>query len=149
MDRNKTYEIFPARGVAEIKFGMPAVDVEQLWGAPDGKSKNFLGDATEVRDACLITYDNGDKGVAEIGFPSSYSSVQINEIKIFQRPHNRTIEDLKNLDSEAYEGQGFIVFKNLGISLSGFRGDDFEALTVTIFKEKWWDDVLRGMKRLS
>ena len=149
MDRNRVYEIVPLSGVSEVKFGMSANDVESVWGPPARKSKNFLGNRTEVRDAALITYDKVGNDVAEVGFPSSYSHVVILNVEIFQQPHARTIEQLKNLDPDAYEGDGFIVFKTLGISLSGFRGDDFSALTVTAFKDGWWDDSLKDMMRLD
>ena len=149
MDRNKTYEIFPLTGVAEIKFGLSPSDVESLWAPPDRKSKNMLGDSTEMRDASVITYDGVDGRVAEIGFPSTYPNVIVNGVQIFQQPHANTVEQLKQLDAQAYEGEGFIVFRNLGISLSGFRGDDFEALTVTAFKAGWWDEDLAHMAKLS
>lgn len=148
MDRNRTYEVFPLGGVAEIKFGMSSAEVESLWGSPVHRSKNMLGDSTEVRDASLITYDSADGGVAEIGFPSTYPNVIVKGVQIFQQPHARTIEQLRQLDAEAYEGEGFIVFKNLAISLSGFGGDDFDALTVTAFKAGWWDDDLAEMAKL-
>jgi hypothetical protein len=149
MDRNRNYDVFPQSGVAEIKFGMSASEVESLWGPPTRSSKNILGDSTEVRDASLITYDSADGGVAEIGFPSTYPNVIVKGVRVFQQPHAKTIEQLKQLDADAYVGQGFIVFKNLAISLSGFGADDFEALTVTAFKAGWWDDDLADMAKLS
>jgi len=149
MDRNRTYEVFPLSGVAEIKFGMTAAEVESLWGPPAHRAKNMLGDSTEVRDASLITYDSADGGVAEIGFPSTYPNVTVKGVQIFQQPHARTIEQLKQLDAEAYVDEGFIVFKDLAISLSGFGGDDFDELTVTAFKAGWWDDDLAEMTKMS
>ncbi|MET3214173.1 UNVERIFIED_ORG: hypothetical protein ABIC48_001917 [Burkholderia territorii] len=148
MDRNKAYEIFPQSGVSDIKFGMSASDVENLWGAPTRTSKNYLGDKTEVRDGAVVTYSQTDGGVAEIGFPSSYSNVVIQGVKIFQQP-DQTIRELKVLDQDAYEGDGFIVFNTLCVSLSGFRGGDPKALTVTAFKRGWWDESIRDMNRLS
>lgn len=149
MDRTKTYEIFPLNGVADIKFGMPAADVESLWGPPGRTSKNALGDGIEVRDASVITYDSANGCVAEIGFPSTYPNLTVKGVHLFQQPHAKTIEQLRQLDADVYEGEGFIVFKNLGISLSGFRTDDFDALTVTAFKAGWWDDDLADMTRLT
>jgi hypothetical protein len=149
MDHNGVYEVFPQIGVAGVKFGMSASVVENLWGAPSRKSKNFLGDVTEVRDGALVTYDKDDDGVAEIGFPSSYSNIVVKGVTIFQRPHDQTIASLQKLDADAYEGDGFIVFNALGISLSGFRGDDFKALTLTVFKCGWWNDSIKDMMRLS
>jgi hypothetical protein len=148
MDRIKAYEIFPRVGVDSVKFGMSADDVESLWEAPARKSKNYLGNKTEVRDACLVTYDRADDGLAEIGFPSSYSHLAVKGVQIFQQPHARTIEQLRHLDPDAFEGDGFVVFRNLGVSLSGFQSDDFEALTATAFKAGWWDDELAGMTKL-
>lgn len=149
MDRTKSYEVFPLSGVAEIKFGMSASEVESLWGSPGHRSTNMLGERTEVRDASLITYDGADGGVAEIGFPSSYQNLIVKGVQIFQQHHARTVEQLKQLDPEVYAGQGFIVFKNLAISLSGFARDDLDALTVTAFKAGWWDDDLANMVRQS
>ncbi|HDR9083779.1 hypothetical protein ACT2E5_14855 [Burkholderia vietnamiensis] len=148
MDRNYAYEIFPQSGVYDIKFGMSASDVENLWGAPTRTSKNYLGDKTEVRDGAVVTYSQTDGGVAEIGFPSSYSNVVIQGVKIFQQP-DQTIRELRALDQDAYEGDGFIVFNTLGVSLSGFRGGDPKALTVTAFKHGRWDKSIRDMNRLS
>jgi hypothetical protein len=149
MDRNRNYAVFPQIGVAEIEFGMLASEVQSLWGPPTRRSKNMLGDDTEVRDASLITYDHADGGVAEIAFPWTYPNVTVKGIRVFQQPHAKTIEQLKQLDAQAYVGQGFIVFRNLAISLSGFGADDFEALTVTAFKAGWWDDDLADMAKLS
>jgi hypothetical protein len=148
VDRNKMYEIFPQVGVDSVKFGMSADDVESLWGAPARRSKNFLGNKTEVRDASLVTYDRADDGVAEVGFPSSYGQLTLKGVQVFQQPHAKTIGQLRQLDSDAFEGDGFIVFKNLGVSLSGFRSDDFDALTATAFKLGWWDDELADMTKL-
>jgi hypothetical protein len=148
MDRIKAYKIFPRVGVDSLKFGMSPEDVESLWGAPARKSKNHLGNKTEVRDACLVTYDRSDDGLAEIGFRSSYSDLTFKTIRIFQQPHARTIEQLRHWDPDAFEGDGFVVFRNLCVSLSGFQSDDFEALTATAFKAGWWDDELGGMTKL-
>ncbi|WGS51143.1 hypothetical protein LFL96_06470 [Paraburkholderia sp. D15] len=148
MDRKKVYEIFPQTGVAEIRFGMSPDEVERFWGAPSRKLKNFLGNRSEVRDAELMTYA-ADETVAEIGFPSSYANVTVQGVQIFQQAHSRTISELHALDSDAYEGDGFIVFRTLGVSLSGFRGDDFKALTVTAFRIGWWDESLKDMAPMT
>ncbi|WP_124800778.1 hypothetical protein [Paraburkholderia phosphatilytica] len=148
MDREKAYEVIPHHGVAEIRFGMSSGEVESRWGASTRKFNNFLGDRTEVRDAIIVACaENGT--VAEIGFPSSYANVMMRGVRIFQHDYNRTIVELRAFDHDAYEGDGFIVFKTLGVSLSGFRGDDFKALTVTAFESGWWDKSLEDMGPLS
>lgn len=149
MDFTKAYEIFPLSGVGGVKFGMSAGEVQSLWGPPARKAKNMLGESIEVRDASLITYDSADSGVAEIGFPSTYPNLIVKGVQVFQQPPAKTIEELKRLDAQAYAGQGFIVFKSFAISLSGFDGDDFEALTVTAFKAGWWDEDLADMAKLA
>jgi hypothetical protein len=146
---NKSYEIFPLIGVSMVKFGMLPAEVELAWGKPGRVSKNFSGDRTEIRDGCVITYDSKENNVAEIGFPSSYKKLTLGGVKIFQDSYQDTIVELHRLAKDRFEGDGFIVFPKLGISLSGFHGSDASLLTVTAFKAGWWDDELTDMAKMS
>ncbi len=116
-----------------MTFGMAANEVEMAWGTPTRMSKNHIGERTEVRDGCVIAYDAQQNLVAEIGFPSSIQSVDASGSSDF--PIDSRTNDLAawKFHSEAYEGDGFIVFPHLGVSPSGFGSNDFQLRTATAF----------------
>lgn len=54
--------------------------------------------------------------------------------------------ELLNLDKDAYEDVGIIVFKNLGISVTGFEHSDDDDLAISAFSRVHWDEDLEAMR---
>ncbi|WP_322091692.1 hypothetical protein [Paraburkholderia bannensis] len=133
MNRNGVYEILPQIGVADIKFGMSAGDVENLWGAPSRKSKIFLAISQRfVMEHWLRTTKMTATWQRLVS--SLYSNIVVKGLTIFRKHHDQASMNFQKLDADVYEGDGFIVSNTLGIGLFGFRCDDFKAIMLTVLK---------------
>lgn len=54
--------------------------------------------------------------------------------------------EIVEADGDAHETFGFLVLRNLGLTLTGFHDDDPGQLAVTAFEPGRWDAVASGMK---
>ena len=54
--------------------------------------------------------------------------------------------EIVEADGDAHETFGFLVLRNLGLTLTGFHDDDPGQLAVTAFEPGRWDEAAAGMK---
>jgi hypothetical protein len=145
MDTSQIKNILPYVGVDKVQFGMTPVQVSAIWGAADHESLNFLKERVEYRNGISTTYSSDDK-LVEIGLPRSCVNATINGISIFTPPKKDRIAELLALDSDAYEDVGIILFKNLGITVTGFGHSDDADVAMSVFSRGHWDEDLESMK---
>lgn len=68
------------------------------------------------------------------------------EVSIVIPPKSERIAELLELDTEAYADVGTIVFKNLGISITGFEHSDDADVGISAFSRDHWDEDFETMK---
>lgn len=125
---------------------MKPYDVEQYWGKADRVSVNALGERVEYRSGVVTTYSLTDNCLAEIGFTRRCINLTISCIEIFMPPKLERLRALLDIDNQVYEDVGFIVFKNLGVTLTGFLDPDDSDMAVTAFVAGRWDEDCDNMK---
>ncbi len=145
MDAMQIEDIYPYIGVDKIQFGMTPVEVAKIWGAPDHESSNFLKERVEYRGAISTTYSVENK-LVEIGLPQTCANAKIKGVTIFAPPKMDRLKELLSLDKMAYEDVGIIVFKILGISITGFAHEDDADTAMSIFSAGRWDEDFESMK---
>lgn len=145
MDALKIEEIISYVGVDDVRFGMSPTEVAKVWGPPHIHSVNFIKEYVEYRGSVSATYSSENK-LVEVGLSKSCLNARIKGIKIFSPPKSSRLVELLNLDQEAYEKFGMIVFKNLGISVTGFEDPDDADVAMSVFSLGHWDEDIERMR---
>jgi len=145
--------IRPYVGVDEIRFKMSPTDVQEFWGPPASSGTNYLGNYTETRSSSVATYEKKGKSpfLIEVGFSGSCTRLRVHGVNLFTYTKRRVLENLLEIDQNAYFDLGTVVFLSLGISLTGYfdsDGDDSDW-AATAFATGRWDDYLSSMARFS
>lgn len=145
MDALKIEEIISYVGVDDVRFGMTPTEVAKVWGAPHIQSVNFIKEYVEYRGSVSATYSSENK-LVEVGLSKRCINARINGVKIFSPPKSSRLAELLNLDKDAYEKFGMIVFRNLGISVTGFEDSDDEDVAMSVFSRGHWDEDIERMR---
>lgn len=141
----KIEEVIPYVGVDHVRFGMTPAEVAQVWGEPHSRAVNFLKQYVEFRGSVSTTYSSENQ-LIEIGLSRLCTDARLENIQIFSPPKRSRLVELLNLDKHAYEDVGIIVFKNLGISMTGFEHSDDDDLAISAFSRGLWDEDLEAMR---
>lgn len=149
MDEKQIQSIYPRQGVDAIKFGMSPLEVEAIWGPPDSSGKNFLGEVNESRSGIETTYAGVPPVLVEVGLPRRCVNAELNGVAIFQPNKLDKLKALLAQDPDVFEDVGMIVFKNLGVTLSGFLHTDDSDVAASVFAPGRWDEDLQEMNRFS
>lgn len=141
-------EIHPLVGVGALEFGMTASQVEYLIGAPD----DFEVDESD-NERREFRRDNGLQAVyskhgslVELGFSRNISGLSFHSNAVFAMPEMDVIELLTSVDSSPYFLLGFVIFLNLGITLTGFHDENESQKAITVFEKGRWDSMKASMK---
>ncbi len=94
-----------------------------------------------------LGYSENDKTLCHIGFGRQMNEVKLNGINLFLDPPEDVLEKLKKLDAEPYIYMGFIVFMNIGLTLTGFHDENISQKAAALFPKGAWDKRLGKMKR--
>jgi hypothetical protein len=100
----------------------------------------------EYRNGTVATYSRDTSALVELGFPRTCSNLAVEGIAIFAPPKQDRLKDLWSIDKAAYEDVGMIVFKSLGISVSGFTHADDSDVAISVFAKGRWDVDFDEMK---
>jgi len=146
MNPSNIHRIQPYLGIDQVQFGMTPTHVAMLWGEADRISKNILNERIEYRNGIVTTYSLSETTLIEIGLKKLCTEIQLNNIYILKPPKIDRIKELLAIDNEVYEDVGMIVFKNLGISITGFMHDDDSDVAICAFGRGRWDDDFLEMK---
>ncbi|QBP77088.1 hypothetical protein E2K99_19755 [Herbaspirillum huttiense] len=141
----KIEEVIPYVGVDHVRFGMTPAEVAQVWGEPPSRAVNFLKQYVEYRGSVSTTYSSENQ-LIEIGLSRHCTDARLGNIQIFSPPKRSRLVELLNLDKDAYEDVGIIVFKNLGISVKGFEHSDDDDLAISAFSRGHWDEDFEAMR---
>ena len=147
MDTSEHFEIISYSGCGNIKFGMTPAEVESELGAPDQVSENYLNQRVEFRSFMNVAYSNGDEPrLNHIGFGRQMEAVTYKELKLFKEDPFTVLKELARSDSHPYVYLGFVVFLDLGITLTGFHDEDESQKAIALFEKGAWDARIKKMK---
>lgn len=138
--------IKPHIGVDDIRFGMTQNEINKLLGPPDAVIINDLHELEEFRENMTAIYSNStEPKLVEMGFNRRCSKLSLNNIKLFEPPYKQRLSELYEIDGCAFIDVGTVVFKNIGISTSGFLDNVIDDIALTIFETGRWDDIIIEM----
>lgn len=142
------FEIKPYIGVANLEFGMKKDAVENAIGQPDQTTKNHLNQRVEFRSFMNVAYSaDGDESLIHIGFGRQEENVRYKDMFLFKEDASNVLNFLIKEDGNPYLYLGFIIFLELGITLTGFHDNDISQKAVTVFPRGAWDKRLSKMKK--
>ena len=143
----------PYVGAIPVTFEMSPADVQQLLGSPARIETNGLGEREEEwhdekdwRDSVTVRYSKIDGKVEEIAF--------LPAAKLIYQGHDLfrdegVIDFLSQYDIP-YEIVGFVVFLELGITVTGFHDNDESQKAIVVCRKGRFDafrDELTPLKR--
>ena len=150
MNINTDFEIFPYSGAGLLSFGMKIQDVENLIGPPDNISKNHLNQRVEFRSFMNVGYTAQDPAsLNHIGFGRQMIGVRYRNIMLLKENESTVLKKLYDEDSQAFIYLGFVIFINLGITLTGFHDEDVNQKAVAVFPHGIWDRRISKLKPFS
>lgn len=133
----------PYCGALPIKFGMAPEDVAMELGKPTRVTTNWLGELDQSWGSVSVRYSK-EQGVAvEIALLPS-TKLLFGDIDLFRC--DNPIGILMQHDSIPYESLGFIVFMELGMTITGFHDRDDAQRAITMFQRGRWDAQKPRMK---
>lgn len=142
-----TLEIRPAIGLGNVRFGMNEADVRRILG-PERK-RSTHADTTELYFDNYLNLAFRDKVLFQIGATYRSKGIIYKNIDIFSSDPFFVLKTMETDSGGAFEMYGFIVFPELGISLTGFHDDDYEqrAMTVAVLEE--WQSIRDKLRPVS
>jgi hypothetical protein len=138
------FEIIPYRSIGPIRFGMSADELTAAVGKPVNVSKSRLGETEYKYPGFRVALSAKDGRVVEVGVVPDTELV-LDGIKIFSAPDS--FDTLVRKDGDPYEYLGFIIFPNLGITMTGFHDKDESQKAVTVFAKGRWDGLKSKLKK--
>jgi hypothetical protein len=142
------YEIRSYLGAGTLVFGMSPKQVHELLGKPRF-SRRDPGRLREIYRVCpALTFVGADQELklVEIGFAEAAGEVIYGGANLFAGEHMAVVQRLCGEDPAPREVVGTLVFRKLGISLTGFHAGPKESLAVTVFASGRWDAQLARSK---
>lgn len=127
--------IVPNEGTTLIRFGMSPEQVETHLGAPISVRRHLKSEQREYRDETKVTYSlEGEARELVFGPPG---------IVLFDGHNllegNNQIEILRAYDDEPMSYFQFVMFLNIGVSVSGFHNGDRNQESISIFTKDLFD----------
>ena len=132
------YILQPYVGTNLVTFEMTPHQVEMAIGRPQEVGQNSLGERDENRGNVSVRYSLLDNKVCEISFLPS-SKLLFKGKLLFEEMD--LIDWLMTFDPKPYEFVGFLIFFELGITVTGFHESDESQKAITIFRKGRWDEI--------
>jgi hypothetical protein len=130
------FDIQPYIGALPITFGMRREEVHRLLGEPESSFPIWDGSGVSEHYAQArynIGYDN-DGIVNHLGFSPGGAELSIQGRPIWTLTEQRDPNPmLLALDPAPVEHVGFWIFLQIGVTSTGFHGDDASQRAVTVF----------------
>lgn len=136
-----TLIIEPYEAIGPLHFGMRQDEIVALMGEPQRITRNDMGNSELWYDHMNVIVE--DDRLVEVGFASDMQ-VSVRGINPFTDP--TAYVSLCRLDGNPCEVLGFIVLRNLGITLTGFHDKDKSQKALTAFARGRWDVMATRMK---
>jgi hypothetical protein len=115
---------------------MTKLEVSSLLGEPKRRGVNRRGEADWPYGDCSARFSKLEETLVEVGFLKS-ALVVLKGIDLFH--DTNSIKRIAALDGNIYEFYGFLVFLDLGITLTGFHDNDESQKALTVFACGRWD----------
>jgi hypothetical protein len=133
-----TFDIQPYIGALPVRFGMSRVEVRALLP----QSAQTVG---QQLDDCfgLVRVGCEHEAVVELGFGPGGFWLHFSGHELWtpqQQPD--PLPFLLRLDSHPLEIHGFLVFRELGVTVTGYHDDDESQRAITCFVRGRWDAML-------
>jgi hypothetical protein len=138
-----TLIIEPYEAVGYLKFGMNHDDIVASMGEPLRSTTSRGGNTILWYDDNKLNLILENDHLVEVGFAPDMP-VSIRGIHPFTDPD--AFASLCKLDGSPCEVLGFIVFRRLGITLTGFHDKDESQKALTAFTSGRWDALESQMK---
>ena len=141
-------KIVPLEGVSELNFGLTAQQVKEILGPPeDSEIDNSDGELREFRRKSGLQTVYSDRGarLVEIGFSRNITELEFDGVRLFQVSEEDALAAFRKRGARAHEVRGFLVFLDLGVTLTGFHDGASDQLAVTVFERGRWDDAKEDM----
>jgi hypothetical protein len=140
MNEHEPFDIFPLRGAGKICLGMIPQQIEAIYGAAESVSLNHLKQRVEFRSFTNLGYSTGSvEGVSHIGFGRQMQNIRFKGANIFLDDESVILAKLVAEDGNPFIYLGFIVFLNLGMTLTGFHDHNVLQKAMTMFPRGAWD----------
>jgi hypothetical protein len=129
-------------GVGALRFGMSPAQVHEILGAPrfaridPGHLREMYGGNP------ALTFTGTDLRLVEIGFVKPATEVIFRGANLFAGECHAVVNRLCSDDPDPKDVVGTLVFRKLGISLTGFHTGHKASLAVTAFAPGTWDTHL-------
>jgi hypothetical protein len=141
------FKIHPLEGIGPIKFGMLPRQVESLVGPADQVSTNHLGQRVEFRSFMNFAFTNDtEQKLCHIGLGRQMDLTSLNDWFVFTEEPRSVIKHLISMGDVPMLYMGFLVFLELGITLTGFHDDDEPQKALTLFPKGSWDSRVPRMR---
>lgn len=138
------YEIRPLVGVGDARFGMHPPEIAGIFGPPLSTRLTTRGEREETRRDITVRYDS--TGVVEFAFLPG-CKLLIDGIDLFGVPD--PVELLLKHDPEPRECFGFLVFRSLGVAVTGYHDEDQSQRAITTFTTGRWRSMEQHFKPFS
>jgi hypothetical protein len=132
------FNIKPLLSVGPVRFGLEPSEVEGLLGPAVSATKNRDGEREERRDGITVRYGAESGKVAEVAFGPEVV-VTIDGLSILEA--DDPVRELAARSRDVVECLGFIVFLDLGLTLTGYHDDAPEQRALTAFAPGHWDSM--------
>ena len=143
LDNMSTFDIQSYVGAIPIRFGMSRVEVRSLIPSSPKTSGQQQDDYFGF---VRVGYEQ-DK-VVELGFTPGNFHLRFSGHEIW-RPSEQPdpLPLFLRRDSQPLEIYGFLIFRELGITVTGYHDDDASQRAITCFVRGRWDKMLPRCKR--
>jgi hypothetical protein len=130
--------IIPYVGVGDLMFGMTEKEVKAILGDCQHQKRGKLDNLIEIRGEMINIYASKTNRLCEVGFGRGYVNLSYDSINILQDDRKYVLEQLIMRDKNIFESYGFLIFMNLGITLTGFHDESEDEVAVTVFSKGVW-----------
>ena len=144
---SRNLKIIPYVSVGKVRFGMTPAEAVAALGAPNSTSKTHLGGRVDFYEAINVGYTTSLSPVVNhVGGGRDAKSAEIVEVKLFSGDPEEVLRQLSVKDGNPKQYLGFVIFLNLGLTLTGFHDDDASQLAFAAFAKGTWDARLQKLK---
>jgi len=147
LNEKESFELVPHIGAGKICFGMTPQEIEKIYGAADSVTFNHLKQKVELRSFMNLGYSPGSaEALSHIGFGRQMKNIRFKDNNLFLDNESVILAKLVAEDGNPLTCLGFIVFFNLGITLTGFHDQNVSQKALTMFPRGAWDKWIPKLK---
>ncbi|WP_099221609.1 hypothetical protein [Listeria costaricensis] len=119
------FELRPGSGAGQLEFGWSSEQVEELIGFAEEKWEESM-DKFEKRSGVAFKYRFGE--LDSLTFDVRMKNVTYQGVAVFEVPRKQVVELLKEADSGPRMKDGKLIFKKLGIEITGVAAEKIEGI---------------------